>query len=69
MTQIEFSPYHGPRSPLDVVAIEIAFRRIFEVFRHITHADDAAGIVADGDDKPQKKPRQQMMRNVLVPRQ
>jgi hypothetical protein len=32
MTQIELPPYHDPRSPLDLVAIEIGFRRIFEVF-------------------------------------
>jgi hypothetical protein len=32
MTQIEIPPYHGSRSPLDLVAIEIFFGRIFEVF-------------------------------------
>jgi hypothetical protein len=32
MTQIELPPYRGSRSPLDVVAIEIIFRHIFEVF-------------------------------------
>jgi hypothetical protein len=36
MTQIENPPYHGPRSPLDLVAIEINFGCIFEVFCHIT---------------------------------
>jgi hypothetical protein len=32
MTQIELPPYHGLRNPFDVVAIEIIFGRIFEVF-------------------------------------
>jgi hypothetical protein len=32
MTQIELPPYRGPRSPLDVDAIEIIFGHIFEVF-------------------------------------
>jgi hypothetical protein len=32
MTQIELPPYRGPHSPLDVVAIEIVFGHIFEVF-------------------------------------
>jgi hypothetical protein len=33
MTQVEHHPYHGPRNPLDSVAIEIIFRRIFEAFQ------------------------------------
>jgi hypothetical protein len=37
---------------LDVVSIEIIFGHIFEVFRHITQADAAVGVVADEDDKP-----------------
>jgi hypothetical protein len=32
MTQIEIPPYHRHRSPLDLVAIEIIFGHIFEVF-------------------------------------
>jgi hypothetical protein len=32
MTQIELPPYSGPRSPLDVVVVEIVFGHIFEVF-------------------------------------
>jgi hypothetical protein len=32
MTQVELSPYHGPRNPLDLVTIEIIFGCIFEVF-------------------------------------
>jgi hypothetical protein len=68
MTQIEHPPYRRPCSPLDIVAIEIVFGRIFEVFQHITQADAVAGVVADEDDKPKKKSCQQRLRNVLVPR-
>jgi hypothetical protein len=32
MTQIELPPYHGPWSPLDLVAIEIISGRLFEAF-------------------------------------
>jgi hypothetical protein len=58
MTQVELPPFHGPCKPLDLVAIEIIFGCIFEVFQHITQADAATGVVASGDDRPQKKPRQ-----------
>jgi hypothetical protein len=68
ITQIELHAHRGPHSPLDVVAIEIVFGCIFDVFRYITQADAAMGVVADEDHKPQKKPHQQSLRNVLVPR-
>jgi hypothetical protein len=32
MTQIELPSYRGPRSPLNLVAIEIIFGRLFEAF-------------------------------------
>jgi hypothetical protein len=32
MTQIELPPYHVPLNPLDLVAIEIIFGRLFEAF-------------------------------------
>jgi hypothetical protein len=32
ITQIELPPYHEPRSPLDLVALEIVFNCIFEAF-------------------------------------
>jgi hypothetical protein len=34
ITQIELPPYRGPKSPLDLVAIEIIFGCLFEAFRH-----------------------------------
>jgi hypothetical protein len=33
MTQVELPPYRGPHSPLDLVAIEFIFGRIFEAFQ------------------------------------
>jgi hypothetical protein len=35
MSQVELPPYHGPHSPLDLVAIETIFGCIFEAFRQI----------------------------------
>jgi hypothetical protein len=32
MSQIKFPPYRGPRSPLDLIVVEIIFRRPFEAF-------------------------------------
>jgi hypothetical protein len=32
MTQVELPPYRGPRSTLDLIAIEIIFGHIFEAF-------------------------------------
>jgi hypothetical protein len=32
MIQIELPPYRGPQRPLDLVAIEIVFGHLFEVF-------------------------------------
>jgi hypothetical protein len=33
MTQIDLPPYHGPRSPLDLIPIEIIFGHLFETFQ------------------------------------
>jgi hypothetical protein len=38
MTQIELPLYRRPRSPLDLVAIEINFGHLFEAFRHTSQA-------------------------------
>jgi hypothetical protein len=35
---IELPPYHGPRSPMDIVVVKHLFGRLFEVFRHISQA-------------------------------
>jgi hypothetical protein len=63
MTQVEHPPSHGPRSPLDLVAIEIIFGRIFEAFQQMSQAAAAA------DDKPlQKRPRRIPLKKVLPSR-
>jgi hypothetical protein len=35
---IELPPYRGSRSPLDIVAVEHLFGRLFEAFQHISQA-------------------------------
>jgi hypothetical protein len=68
MTQVELPPYCGPHSPLDLVAIEIIFGRIFEAFRQMTQAT-AADTVLDAIDKPLlKKPCRLPLKRALVPR-
>jgi hypothetical protein len=67
MTQVELSPYRGPRNPLDLVTIEIIFECIFEVFQHISQAA-ATGAAVTNDDRPQKRLRQPPLRKVLSPR-
>jgi hypothetical protein len=66
-TQVELPTYHEPRSPLDLVVIEIIFGRIFEAFRHVSQ-DVAASAAADDNDRPQKKSHQPPLRKVLAPR-
>jgi hypothetical protein len=66
MTQVELPLYHRPHSPLDLVAIEIIFGCIFEMFWHISQA--ATGTVATDDDRPQKRFHQPPLRKVLTPR-
>jgi hypothetical protein len=47
MTQIELPPYHGHRRPLDLVAIEIVFGCLFEVFRHACQAASTRTLASD----------------------
>jgi hypothetical protein len=54
MTQMELPPYHGPKSPLDLVTIEIIFGRLFEAFQYTSQAIGAESS-ADGDTQPLKK--------------
>jgi hypothetical protein len=51
MTQVELSPYHGPHSPLDLVAVEIIFWHIFEAFHRMSQAT-ATGPMPVAEDKP-----------------
>jgi hypothetical protein len=67
MSQIELPPYRGPRSPLDLIVVEIIFERLFEAFRHISQAVVAAAST-DDSTRPQNKMFQPSLRKVLVPK-
>jgi hypothetical protein len=67
MTQIELPPYRGPRSPLDLVAIEIIFECLFESFQHASQ-DVGVGTSARGVAQPVKKTRGPPLKSVLAPR-
>jgi hypothetical protein len=67
MTHIELPPYRGPRSSLDLIAIEIILGRLFEAFRHTSYAA-GTGTSIDSDIQPQKKMRQPSLKKILVPR-
>jgi hypothetical protein len=67
MIQIELPPNHGPRSPLDLVTIEIIFGCLFEVFQHVSQ-DAGTGTSTDIDNPPKKKTRQPSLKKILVPR-
>jgi hypothetical protein len=66
MTQIELPPYHGPRSPLDLVDVEIIFGHLFEAFRHTSQAADTR-TSAGGAAQPMKKTRGPPLKSVLTP--
>jgi hypothetical protein len=67
ITQIEFPPYRGPHSLLDLVNIEIIFGHPFEAFRCVSH-DAGTGTSADADIPPKKKTCQPPLKKILVPR-
>jgi hypothetical protein len=67
MTQIELPSYHGPQSPLDLVAIEIIFGRLFKAFRHASQTA-GAGTSVGGAAQPVKKTRGLPLKSILVPR-
>jgi hypothetical protein len=67
MTQIELPPYRGPKSSLDLVAIDIIFGCLFEVFRRTSQVA-GAGSSTGGDTLPQKKKRVSMLKSILAPR-
>jgi hypothetical protein len=51
---IELPPYHGPQSPLDLVALEHIFGCLFEAFRHVSQAARTGTSVGD-DAQPSKR--------------
>jgi hypothetical protein len=67
MTQIELPPYREPRSPLDLVDVEIIFGRLFEAFRHAPQATSTETSTGD-NIQPAKKTRVSFLTNNLVPR-
>jgi hypothetical protein len=63
----ELSSYHGSRNRLNLVALNLAFGRLFEAFQHVSQAirtDTTAGA----DTQPAKKPRAPSMRRILAPK-
>jgi hypothetical protein len=67
MTQIELPSYRGPRSPLDLVAVEIIFGCLFEAFQHVSQSV-GAGTSSGGAAQRAKKMRELPLKSVLVPR-
>jgi hypothetical protein len=63
MTQIELPPYRGPQSPLNLVAIEIIFWRLFEAFRRTSQAA-GTGSSTGGDTLPPKKKRASLLKSI-----
>jgi hypothetical protein len=51
---IELPPYHESRSPLDLVAVEHIFGRLFEDFRHVIQVA-RTGTSAGDDAQPSKR--------------
>jgi hypothetical protein len=67
MTQIELPPYREPRSPLDLVVVEIIFGRLLEAFRHTSQAASTRTSAEDDTQAP-KKTRALPLKKMLVPR-
>jgi hypothetical protein len=66
MAHIELPPYHGPRSLLDLVAIEIVFGCLFEAFQHTSQAI-STGTSAGADTQLAKKARALSVKKLLAP--
>jgi hypothetical protein len=67
MNQIELPPYREPRSPLDLVAVEIIFGHLFEAFQRVSQ-DAGTDISARDNIPPRKKLRQPPLKKILAPR-
>jgi hypothetical protein len=67
MIQVELPPYGGPHSPLESVALEVIFGRIFEAFQQISQAAATSDASAD-DNKPLKRFCWSSLKKALVPR-
>jgi hypothetical protein len=67
MTQIELPPYRRPRNPLDLIAVDVIFGYLFEVFQRISQATGTS-TSASADTQPWKKMRQPSLKKILGPR-
>jgi hypothetical protein len=67
MTQIELPPYRGPRSPLDLIVVEIIFTCLFEAFRRISQAIGTSTSAGD-DIQLRKRMCLPSLKKILVPR-
>jgi hypothetical protein len=67
ITQIKLPPYHGPRSPLYLVVVEIIFGGLFKAFRHVSQAT-GVGTSVGGAAQPAKKTRGLPLKSILTPR-
>jgi hypothetical protein len=63
----ELPSYHGSRNQLNLVSVNLAFGRLFEVFQHISQAI-RTDATAGADTQPAKKTRAPSMRRILAPR-
>jgi hypothetical protein len=63
----ELPSYHGSRNRLNLVAVNLAFGRLFEAFQHVSQAI-RTDTTARADTQPAKKPRAPSMIRILAPK-
>jgi hypothetical protein len=63
----ELPPCRGPQSPLNLVAVEFVFGRLFKAFRHTSQVAGTRTL-AGADTQPTKKYRAPSMKKILAPR-
>jgi hypothetical protein len=63
----ELPSYHGSRSQLNLVLVNLTFGRLFEAFQHISQAI-GTNATAGADTQPARKTRAPSMKMILAPR-
>jgi hypothetical protein len=63
----ELPSYHRSRNRLNLVAVNLAFGRLFEAFQHVSQAIKT-DTMAGADTQPTKKPQAPSMRRILAPK-
>jgi hypothetical protein len=63
----ELPSYHGSCNRLNLVAVNLAFGRMFEAFQHVSQAI-RTHTTAGANTQPAKKPRAPSMRRILAPK-